>query len=68
MKQIFDDAGLTYLQVEFLADFFVDARRAGAGGSPTERRKLLFDDGRERSARTTSKSATSPAPPASSRG
>jgi sugar phosphate isomerase/epimerase len=42
MKQIFDDAGLEYLQVEFLADFFVEA------GDPLredsdKRRKLLFD-------------------------
>ena len=42
MKQIFDDAGLQYLQVEFLADFFV------APGDPLredsdKRRKLLFD-------------------------
>jgi len=42
MKLIFDDAGLQYLQVEFLADFFV------APGDPLredsdKRRKLLFD-------------------------
>jgi sugar phosphate isomerase/epimerase len=42
MKQIFDDAGLRYLQVEFLADFFV------APGDPLreesdKRRKLLFE-------------------------
>ncbi len=29
MKRIFDDAGLTYLQVEFLADFFADGGHAG---------------------------------------
>jgi hypothetical protein len=30
MKQVFDDSGLQYLQVEFLADFFVDtASRRG---------------------------------------
>jgi len=42
MKEIFDDAGLRYLQVEFLADFFV------APGDPLRaesdrRRRLLFD-------------------------
>jgi sugar phosphate isomerase/epimerase len=42
MKQIFDDAGLQYLEVEFLWDFFV------APGDPLredsdKRRKLLFD-------------------------
>jgi sugar phosphate isomerase/epimerase len=42
MKQIFDDAGLKYLQVEFLADFFTPA------GTPLRqesdaRRKLLFE-------------------------
>jgi sugar phosphate isomerase/epimerase len=42
MKQIFDGAGLSYLQVEFLADFFV------APGDPLrddsdKRRKLLFE-------------------------
>jgi sugar phosphate isomerase/epimerase len=42
MKQIFDDAGLRHLQVEFLADFFV------APGDPLredsdKRRKLLFE-------------------------
>ena len=42
IKGIFDDAGLTYLEVEFLADFFA------APGSPEraesdERRRLLFD-------------------------
>jgi sugar phosphate isomerase/epimerase len=42
MKQIFEDAGLAYLQVEFLADFFVapgDPLRADSD----KRRKLLFD-------------------------
>lgn len=42
MKSIFDDAGLTYLQVEFLADFFVpdgDPLRAESDA----RRRLLFD-------------------------
>jgi len=42
MKAIFDDAGLQYLQVEFLADFFV------APGQPErvqsdQRRQLLFE-------------------------
>jgi sugar phosphate isomerase/epimerase len=42
MKRIFDDAGLTHLQVEFLADFFVDP------GDPLRiesdaRRRLLFE-------------------------
>jgi sugar phosphate isomerase/epimerase len=42
MKQIFDDAGLEYLQVEFLADFFVEVgspERAQSDG----RRRLLFE-------------------------
>ena len=42
MKQIFDDAGLKYLQLEFIADFWVpegDPLRAASD----ERRKLLFD-------------------------
>jgi sugar phosphate isomerase/epimerase len=42
MREIFDDAGLQYLQVEFLADFFVDegdTRRAESD----QRRRLLFD-------------------------
>ena len=42
MKQIFDDAGLEYLQLEFIADFFVpegDPLRAASD----ERRQLLFD-------------------------
>jgi sugar phosphate isomerase/epimerase len=42
MKAIFDDAGLTYLQVEFLADFFVAAGTPERAESD-ERRKLLFD-------------------------
>jgi sugar phosphate isomerase/epimerase len=42
MKSIFDDAGLEYLQVEFLADFFVDASEAVRQESD-ERRKLLFE-------------------------
>jgi sugar phosphate isomerase/epimerase len=42
MREIFDDAGLTYLQVEFLADFFVppgDPLRRDSD----KRRRLLFD-------------------------
>jgi len=42
MKQIFDDAGLKYLQVEFLQDFWLprsDPRRDASDA----RRKLLFD-------------------------
>ncbi len=42
MKQIFDDAGLEYLQLEFIADFWVpegDPLRAASD----KRRKLLFD-------------------------
>ncbi|HEY5189308.1 MAG TPA: sugar phosphate isomerase/epimerase [Solirubrobacteraceae bacterium] len=42
MKEIFDAAGLRYLQVEFLADFFVapeDPLRAESD----QRRRLLFD-------------------------
>jgi sugar phosphate isomerase/epimerase len=42
MKKIFDDAGLEYLQVEFLADFFVD-KGEPARVESDERRKLLFD-------------------------
>jgi len=42
MKQIFDDAGLTYLQVEFLADFFVP-RGEPARAESDARRKLLLD-------------------------
>jgi sugar phosphate isomerase/epimerase len=42
MKQIFDDAGLEYLQVEFLADFFVPAGEQARKDSD-KRRKLLFD-------------------------
>jgi sugar phosphate isomerase/epimerase len=42
MKKIFDDAGLRYLQLEFLADFFVapgDPLRAESD----QRRRLLFE-------------------------
>ncbi len=42
MKQIFDDAGLRYLQVEFLADFFVEPGTPARRESD-ERRRLLFD-------------------------
>jgi sugar phosphate isomerase/epimerase len=42
MKRIFDDAGLTHLQVEFLADFFVEPGQPARKASD-ERRKLLFD-------------------------
>jgi sugar phosphate isomerase/epimerase len=42
MKRIFDDAGLTYLQVEFLADFFVPAGEPARVESDA-RRKLLFE-------------------------
>jgi sugar phosphate isomerase/epimerase len=42
MKKIFDDAGLEYLQVEFLADFFVDKGEPARAESDA-RRKLLFD-------------------------
>lgn len=41
MKRIFDDAGLTYLQVEFLADFFAETGTPERKASD-ERRKLLF--------------------------
>jgi sugar phosphate isomerase/epimerase len=42
MKQIFDDAGLKYLQVEFLADFFVDPGEPARAESDRLRR-MLFD-------------------------
>ena len=42
MKEIFDDAGLTYLQVEFLADFFVDPGEPARSESD-QRRRMLFD-------------------------
>jgi sugar phosphate isomerase/epimerase len=42
MKDIFDDAGLTYLQVEFLADFFVE-KGEPARKESDERRRMLFD-------------------------
>jgi sugar phosphate isomerase/epimerase len=46
MKQIFDDAGLKYLQVEFLADFFVDPGEPARAESD-RLRKLLFDTAAE---------------------
>jgi len=42
MRSIFDDAGLKYLQVEFLQDFFVARGEPGRAESDN-RRKLLFD-------------------------
>jgi sugar phosphate isomerase/epimerase len=42
MKRIFDDAGLTYLQVEFPADFFVDPGEPARAESD-QRRRLLFE-------------------------
>jgi sugar phosphate isomerase/epimerase len=42
MKAIFDDAGLRYLQVEFLQDFFVPAGDPRRDESD-RRRRLLFD-------------------------
>lgn len=42
MRSIFEDAGLKYLQVEFLADFFVEEGRPERAESD-RRRRLLFD-------------------------
>jgi sugar phosphate isomerase/epimerase len=42
MKAIFDDAGLEYMQVEFLADFFVEPGQPERAESD-RRRALLFD-------------------------
>jgi sugar phosphate isomerase/epimerase len=42
MREIFDDAGLEYLQVEFLADFFVDPDEPARKESD-RRRQLLFE-------------------------
>jgi sugar phosphate isomerase/epimerase len=42
MKQIFDDAGLKYLEVEFLADFFARPGTAERAASD-QLRRLLFD-------------------------
>jgi sugar phosphate isomerase/epimerase len=41
MKRIFDDAGLTYLQVEFLADFFAEPGSAERAESDRRRELLL---------------------------
>ena len=42
MKQIFDDDGLAYLELEFLMDWFLDpATRARQASDET--RELLFD-------------------------
>jgi sugar phosphate isomerase/epimerase len=46
MKQIFDDAGLRYLEVEFLADFFAPAGSRERTESDA-RRKLLLDTAAE---------------------
>ena len=42
MKAIFDDAGLRYLEVEFLADFFVPVGQPARAESDA-RRRLLFE-------------------------
>jgi sugar phosphate isomerase/epimerase len=42
MRQVFDEAGLRYMQVEFLADFFVPAGEPARRESD-QRRRLLFD-------------------------
>jgi sugar phosphate isomerase/epimerase len=42
MRQVFDDAGLQYLQVEFLADFFVEPGQPARAESD-QRRRMLFD-------------------------
>jgi len=42
MRKIFDDAGLQYLEVEFLADFFAEPGTPERAESD-ERRRLLFD-------------------------
>jgi len=41
MKRIFDDAGLRYLEVEFLADFFVPAGEPARAESDALRRQLF---------------------------
>jgi sugar phosphate isomerase/epimerase len=41
MKEIFDDAGLRYLEVEFLADFFAAAGSAARAASDELRRQLF---------------------------
>ena len=60
MKPIFDDAGLKYLQVEFLADFFVAPGEPGAG-RVRRAAQACCSRPRRRSTPTTSRSATSPA-------
>ena len=42
MKQIFDEAGLTYLELEFISDFFLDHSEQARQLSD-RRRKLLFE-------------------------
>jgi sugar phosphate isomerase/epimerase len=42
MRRVFDDAGLEYLEVEFLADFFVDPGQEARRESD-QRRHLLFE-------------------------
>jgi sugar phosphate isomerase/epimerase len=42
MKRIFDEAGLTYLELEFISDFFVDPSEQARQVSD-RRRKLLFE-------------------------
>ena len=42
MKKIFDDSGLTYLELEFLMDWFLDAGTEGRKASD-EQRKLLLE-------------------------
>jgi sugar phosphate isomerase/epimerase len=46
MREIFDDAGLNYLQVEFLQDFFVEPGNPLREASD-RRRRLLFDTAAE---------------------
>ena len=41
MKQIFDDAGLKYLEVEFLADFFAEPGTPGRAASDALRPQLF---------------------------
>ena len=43
MKAILDDAGLRYLELEFLMDWFFDDRATSAAEPPTELRGLLFE-------------------------
>jgi sugar phosphate isomerase/epimerase len=46
MREIFEGAGLTYLEVEFLQDFWVDKRHPARADSD-RRRRLLFDTAAE---------------------